>query len=89
MPIMNRRKPILRFDIQNAFNKRYIDPLDAAKRCRNPALFQRILKEKAVWMMKRSNVMPTVYATANMAARHAPVLNNYARGRTFAVYHQL
>ena len=66
-----KKNLILRFDIQNAFNKRYIDPLDAANDAATQRYFS-VFEEKAVWMMKRLNVMPTVYATANMAARHAP-----------------
>ena len=76
-----KKNLILRFDIQNAFNKRYIDPLDAA----NDAATQRYF---SVFERKGGLDDEEVECDANglcngkYGGTTRSVLNNYARGRT-------
>ena len=76
-----KKNLILRFDIQNAFNKRYVDPLDAA----NDAATQRYF---SVFERKGGLDDEEVECDANglcngkYSGTTRSVLNNYARGRT-------
>ena len=73
---------VLRFDVQNAFNKRYIDPLDAANDAATQRYFS-VFEENAGVGDEKVNCDENGVCDGKYGGTTHSVLNNYARGRTF------